>query len=188
MADNQTRVLQGAFLFCVMKEIILTRGYTTIVDDDVFKWASNYRWTTLVTKYGTYAVRKTKIDGKIKSILMHREIMGIEERFIQVDHRNRYGLDNQKHNLRVCTPSQNTSNRCVQSNNKSGYKGVRLHRNGRYEATIGIRKTKKTKHLGYFKTAIEAAVVYDCACIHDFGEFANPNFACSRLLTLSQIL
>ena len=54
------------------------------------------------------------------------------------------------------TQSQNT--RLLQSNNKSGYRGVSI-KIKKYQASISVNNNKI--HLGYFDTALEAAKAYD---------------------------
>lgn len=58
----------------------------------------------------------------------------------------------------------NRNKRLLQSNNTSGYRGVYFKKNNRkWVAQIGI--SGKRKHLGYFNSAREAALVYDSAAI-----------------------
>lgn len=54
--------------------------------------------------------------------------------------------------------------------NPTGYIGVDLFRNGRYRAYIYAHG--KTRHIGYFDTADEAAAAYDAAAFDLFGD--NP--------------
>jgi len=57
-----------------------------------------------------YAVRGTKINGKYKTILMHREIIQDIESNKEIDHIDRNGLNNQRSNLRVVSHKENLSN------------------------------------------------------------------------------
>lgn len=72
-----------------------------------------------------YAVRFTpKAEGH-EYIYMHRNIMGVTDPAIQVDHEDHNGLHNCVGNMRIC--SEITENRCnsrMYVNNTSGYKGV----------------------------------------------------------------
>ena len=80
----------------------------------------------------------------------------------EVDHINGDRSDNRKSNLRRCTRSQNFMNKCKQSNNKSGFRGVYWNshiKNPKWVAYITVER--KRKHLGYFdniEDAIEARV------------------------------
>ena len=78
-------------------------------------------------------------------------------------------------NLRIVSRSQNGMNRCSQSNNTSGYKGVSFYKpTGKWRAKI--MRQGRTKYLGYFPTAEAAASAYDLAAKNLHGEFANLNF------------
>ena len=94
----------------------------------------------------------------------------IERPFL--DHRDRDPLNNRKSNLRFCTHAENTRNRGIPKNNKSGFKGV-LKRGNEWIAQIGINK--KTLYLGSFKNKITAAIAYNAACLKHHGEFAYLN-------------
>lgn len=123
-------------------------------------------------------------DGYVRTVekypkLMHRLILGITDRRVHVDHKNRNKLDNVRSNIRACTRGQNMANR--RSGGRSQYLGVSyqsyLKKGKAYTyivATIGINGKKKT--LGRYKTEEEAAKAYDNAAKIHHGEFANLNF------------
>lgn len=64
-------------------------------------------------------------------------------------------------NLQDISRAQNSQNRTVFSTNTSGFRGVSLSKNGRFQATI-VRNYRQL-HLGYFDTAEEASAVYEVA-------------------------
>ena len=152
-----------------MIKILLTQDKFALVDDEDFELISQYKW---------YAHRKTKRNYyaettiKQKHILMHRLIMNAQDSE-EVDHINGDGLNNQRHNLRLCTRQQNAFNR--KSNKNKKFKGIvwRSKRN-KWEAYITI--DGKYKFLGHFKIEIKAAKAYDIAAKKHFGEFARLNF------------
>lgn len=72
-----------------MKEIPLTKGKTTIVDDEDYEYLNQFKWHLLTS--GIYAARKFKGQR----LLMHRVIMSPENDLV-VDHINHNGLDNRK--------------------------------------------------------------------------------------------
>lgn len=92
-----------------------------------------------------------------------------------VDHINGNTRDNRRKNLRNITQGNNTRNRHMAKNNKTGYKGVSLNkRTGKYEVHICING--KDKYLGLYDTAIEAAQIYDNASRQFHGEYGGVNF------------
>lgn len=69
-------------------------------------------------------------------------------------------------NCRLATRTTQQRNRRMQSNNTSGYIGAYLDaRNNKWRSMIGI--CGKSKWLGYYKTALEAAKAYDTYVIEN---------------------
>lgn len=115
--------------------------------------------------------------NKQKSIhvRLHRMLLKPPENFV-VDHKNRNKLDNRRCNLRICTRQENNFNRGMSSKNTTGVKGVSFHqKSGRYRAYI--KKDRKTKYLGSFKTIEEAAYAREQAAFSLFGEYTNRQAA-----------
>lgn len=147
------------------KEIQLTQGKATLVDDEDFEYLSQWKWSVAAG----YARRKKNN----KCILLHRFIMNAPDN-MQVDHVNMNILDNRKSNLRICTKSQNTANRNKPATNTSGYKGVYKINENTWTASIKVNNI--TKHLGRFDNAIDAARAYDKEAKKIYGIFSRPNF------------
>jgi hypothetical protein len=160
-----------------MKEIKLTKGYRTLVDDINYEWLNSYNWHAQTTPNGSiYAARNASIKlGEITSkekprvILMHQQILDFPE--IDVDHYDRDTLNNQRFNLRSCTESQNGANAKLSKRNKSGFKGVWKHRSGKWQAQICINRKKI--NLGLFKDIDIAAEAYKRAAKKYFGNFSR---------------
>jgi hypothetical protein len=158
------------------KEIKLTQGKVAIVDDADFEYLNQWKWCARKdSKNGKfYAIRSTYIDGKCKTLLMHRVIVNNNDSKMHTDHCNGFTLDNRKINLRICTNSQNQMNKKTQINNKSGHKGVYFYKiANKWRSVIKINKV--VYHLGYFLNKIDAAKAYNEAAIKYFGQFANLN-------------
>lgn len=150
-----------------MKLISLTQGQFAKVDDEDFEWLSQWKWSAQRLKTAGIepfiAVRK---DGN-RCVLMHRIIVNVELGMV-VDHINHVMLDNQKGNLRVCTYSQNSMNKCKQLNNTSGFTGVTWH-HGKWEARIMVNR--KSIYLGSSHLPNEAYRLYQSAVHMYFGQF-----------------
>ena len=153
-----------------MKEIILTRGKLALVDDEDYYKLIIYKWTALKAKNGRWYA--TRFDG-LAYTYMHAEIMKTKYGE-DVDHRNHDGLDNQRHNMRVCTRSQNHANRRKLTPASSKFKGVCYHKaTNRWRAYI--KKDYVQRYLGIYNTETDAALAYNEAAIKLFGEFALIN-------------
>lgn len=158
-----------------MKEIELTQGKVAIVDDEDFEYISQWKWCY---HSAGYAVRAEGKRGKQVHIYMHREILKPPSGMF-TDHVNGDRLDNRKINLRSCNDSQNASNKGLQKNNTSGYKGASwCNKYKKWLSSITFTKNRRVskKFLGYFKSAEAAARAYDKAAREKFGEFARLNF------------
>ncbi len=152
------------------REIPLTQGQVTLVDDDDYDWLMQWKWIAAYSPVNNrYYVHRR--DGKNKTIIMHREILNAPKGF-HVDHINLDTLDNRRENLRVATNSQNQYNKPLQKNNTSGYKGVTYFKQfGKWVARI--RVNNKSIYLGVFDTPEAAADARKIAAIELHGEFAR---------------
>jgi HNH endonuclease len=165
--------------FSPVKFIILTQGQFTIVSDKDFADLVKHKWCTLLGHNGRHrACRSAIVNGKRKTVLMHRIILNAKDGQ-QVDHRNGDTLDNRRSNLRLCTCQQNCCNRGKQANNTSGYKGVYLSAPNKarcWHAKVGSKQPGKIVYGGYFHTAKQAAKKYDQLAKKIHGKFAKLNF------------
>lgn len=161
-----------------MKEIPLTCGLVTIVDDDVYEWASRFNWHAEKRRTGFYAVRNSARDavtGKQKTIRLHREIMK-PTRIEKVDHKFGDTLDNRRENLRIATNAENCRAHCKKrANSTSRFRGVHWNSEcNRWQAQIMFGSKKF--YLGLFSVEKDAAVAYDRKAVELFGQFSQPNF------------
>lgn len=152
------------------KEIYLSNGYYSTVDDCDFEMLKSARWHVVSKRNGS------KYAASSNSELMHRVILGLKPGDnIQVDHIDHNGLNNTRANLRRASNSQNNCNKGKYISNKVGFKGVTIRKGySRYRAQITVNGNQI--YLGYFNTAEEAARMYDDAARKYHGEFANLNF------------
>lgn len=162
-----------------MKKIKLTQGKVALVDNEDYEFLNQYNWKAKKTRTDIYYA-DTNIgqeNGKQTSLLIHRLILQKElekNPKLEVDHINHNGLDNQKHNLRLVTRSQNQMNNRHRKNNSSEYRGVSFHKkSNKWQARICLNKTKI--HLGLYDNEIDAADAYNKAAIELFKEYGYLN-------------
>src|SRR3990167_4927601 len=120
----------------MVKEIKLTRGFITLVDDEDFEYLNQWKWYAKNSRGIEYAYRHKTINGKLICIIMSRLIMG-NPKNLTVDHKDGNSLNNQKSNLRICTQGQNACNR-RKTVGRIPYKGVYLY-NKKYMAKIEVK-------------------------------------------------
>lgn len=160
-----------------MKQIPLTQEKFAIVDDEDYERINQYKWYARKGGNTYYAMRAMPIqNSKQQWVFMHKEILGLPKS-IETDHRNGYGLDNRKANLRPATHQQNQWNQQSHYKGTSQYKGVCWNKLSKKWVAY-IELNGKQYHLGCFDNEIEAAKVYDRKAIEWFGEFARTNFKC----------
>lgn len=167
-----------------MKEIQLTQGQVSKVDDDKFGGLSANLWSARWSKQtrSFYALRNEQLpSGKRRLVLMHREIMGALSNQ-DVDHINHDTLDNRRKNLRLVEQRNNSANSRKARGKRSPFKGVSWHRQlSRWQAHISdgpIRPDgrRKFRRIGLYLTQEEAAAAYDREARKSFGEYACLNF------------
>jgi hypothetical protein len=158
-----------------MKELELTQGQVTKVDDSDFEWLNRWNWyARWDSKLQSFLAVRHEYQGRGQvTIYMHRLVLGVSSSE-EVDHENHDTLDNQRHNLRRCKHSQNMGNKRRYKNNKSGYKGVSWH-DGARRWRARIKFLGHEYHLGLFGSIEAAARAYDKAALEMLGEFSLLN-------------
>jgi hypothetical protein len=159
------------------REIQLTQGQIALVDAVDYGWLSRYEWCAFWTGRAFYALRRGRLsDGpnRGKSILMHRQILGLDfgDKRDGEHKEPSQTLDNRRANLRIATRSQNLMNARIKRTNTTGFKGVSKCRDREgYAAYITL--SGKSVRLGTRSTPEEASELYRVAAEARDGEFAR---------------
>ena len=155
-----------------MKEIQLTKGQITLIDDEMFDRVNYFKWCALTHGDSFYAVSSIVLDGRYHFIYMHRLIMGFPDSII--DHADGNKLNNQCYKLRYATKSQNSMNSKKMIGTSSMYKGVSwVPMRGRWLSQVVVNGSHY--HIGYFTSEIDAGIAYNNEIIKYHGEFARLN-------------
>lgn len=162
----------------MVRHITLTQGQVALVDDVDFDRLSQLTWWALWNKNSkTYYAITGWWDAQLKRDIhqsMHRLIMEVRDPQDHVDHEDHNGLNNQRDNLRVCSPMENNRNRRKIHNTTSIYKGVSRNR-GRVNWRACIYVNRRGIYLGMFANEEQAALAYNVAAKQHFGSFAILN-------------
>lgn len=112
-----------------------------------------------------------------KSYFVHRVVFAMfngrwPNTALVIDHIDGDRLNNRPENLREVSKKENSSSsRKKEKPNKTGHRGVSLHRqSGRYCAKMKIGE--KRICIGYFDSAREAATAYVLESLENLGEFS----------------
>jgi len=154
---------------------------TVFVDESDWAWFCQFNWYVVRNKKTWYCERRRSIDepNLPRCVRLHRALL--EFPINTVDHRDGYGLNCRRYNLREATAHQNAQNLTRAKENASGYRGVFRNQkdSGQYRATITVNRQFIT--IGSFDTPEEAALAYDAAVIKYRGEFAVTNASLGKI-------
>lgn len=162
--------------------------YFAMVDDKDYSEVNNFNWHVHIVKKKNTTLFYAARFIKSRRMFLHHFIVGNPPKGLTTDHKNRNGLDNQRHNLRFCTYSQNLKNRMPVGVSKylgvschttkvthfvKKLNGYKVYSSSRWIATIYINGVQK--YLGRFKNEIDAALAYNKAATFYHGKFTNLN-------------
>lgn len=158
-----------------MKEIPLTRGFVTQVDDDDYDELMRYKWHVVTPNANKIYATRNQYHTETQTqtmVYLHRQIMNTPANKL-TDHRDGNGLNNQRSNLRIVTHSQNALH-CHAVTGAVPYRGV--HKSSRNTFTAHFMICGKIKYLGSWSIAEDAARAYDEAMLRYSPEYGVPNF------------
>lgn len=149
-----------------MRNILLSTGNATMVDDDIFDLVKDLKW------HEFSAGKKTKVSYAIHSLprgfvpyremRLHHFVAGYPLHGKVIDHIDGNGLNNLRSNLRVVSRRQNSCNRWEKRNNKtsSKYSGVSFcKRTGKWAVFASLNG--RNKFFGRFSDEKKAANTYE---------------------------
>ncbi len=150
-----------------MREIPLSgpngKGLALLVDDEDYEFMSRFKW------YG----KKDRNGDIVPQVWLTAHRLLVPHAL--TDHANGNKLDNTRANLREATSRQNSWNRRLRSDSKSGYKGI-IWSKSRQQFRARIQVGDKRLCSSYYESAVDAARAYDAMAREHYGEFARLNF------------
>lgn len=142
-------------------------GLVSLVDDSDYETIASHRW--YVDRDG-YPVASVRHAGKRSTITIHGLLIGIVPGMF-ADHIDGDRLNNQRSNLRHCTPSQSSMNRARPSHNTTGVRNVSLHRSGKYK--VHVQANGECRYFGLYDTLAAASVAANAARTALHREYAR---------------
>lgn len=107
------------------KWIYLSRGYATLVDDDIELSLKGTKWCVKPHGKTAYAIRRLRTGvNKQTTMYLHHFVVGHPLNGKEVDHIDGNGLNNTRANLRIVTHTQNMGNTHLGFVKSSQYLGV----------------------------------------------------------------
>ena len=150
--------------------IKLFSGEYVRVDEEDYERLSHYSWYLFKSEKWKYAIRTECKNGTQKTIYMHREIMGVTDPKVYVDHRDHDGLNNLRSNLRISDNRFNQYNVGKKSTSKQKYKNIRQLDENRWQVRIRTPKGKRVERVVYSEE--DAVKLYNELALKYHGEFA----------------
>lgn len=147
------------------RRLRLASGYYALVDSDDYEDVKKYKWHRVKGRHTNYAKRNGMMINGVpgKKVFLHRQIMNLKPfDGLEVDHKNRNGMDCRKGNMVATTRSKNLLNSKTHSRSKTKVKGVSWNKHaGKYVAQMSING--RQTYLGYFRTIRQARKIVEQA-------------------------
>lgn len=144
-----------------MRELILSNGETTLLDDCDYEELSKFAWSRAGCNRISYAMRTVNKA----TIYMHRVIAaraGLNVEGAEVDHKDGNGLNNQRENLQILTTSQNQQKARAHIDGTSGERGVNWCGTAK-KWIVRLKRNGVRLNIGSFDTLEEAVAARDRA-------------------------
>lgn len=142
-----------------------------IIDTDDYK-AIRARCKSRITpkkgpKESSEIYARMRIDGKLR--MLHRVVLGMCGRMLDIDHINHNTLDNRRCNLRICTRRENLQNYNVKDDVFSSMRGITKIGPRRFK--VSIKDEHSSIVVGVFSNKLAATKARLEAEIKHYGEF-----------------
>lgn len=163
------------------KQTILIKDEWLAIDsndlDKVNSFSNNQITLVCNKRNGEYypVIRKV-VDGKQKTFLLSRLILGLNDSDKVVTYKDDNPMNLVRSNLIISTKAKSNQSRRKSSGKSSQYKGVSFAKHAKKFAAF-IKPSAKSNNifLGYFDTDILAAQAYNAAAIKHHGIHASLN-------------
>ena len=144
-------------------------GYTSNTNEKFYFDLEDYN---KISEYTWMKDGNGYIMDSNSAIYLHRLILDCPDG-LEVDHINHKKYDNRKNNMRICTASQNSMNKGLQSNNTSGHTGVYFHKSS--QCWCAYIKIDGKQHRCYANSKDEAIILRKQLENKYFGKFSFYN-------------
>jgi len=145
--------------------------YFDLEDYDLIK---DYCWRIDTSKGSSKGYINSLVPCSRKIVKLHRIVMHVTEKTIQVDHIYHIRHDNRKTQLRIVSNSQNCMNKGLRKDNTSGVAGVCWQENeGCWRVQIQINKVKT--YIGKFTNFEDAVKIRKEAEEKYYGQYSYDN-------------
>ena len=154
----------------VCRLIKLNSGEYARVSEEDYERLKQHKWYLFKSEKWLYAIRTVSEEGKQKTIYMHREVMGVSDAKVYVDHRDHDGLNNQRENLRISNNRHNQYNVGKKTTSKQKYKNIRQLSAKRWQVRFRTPDGRRVEKVTYSEE--DAVKLYNELAVKYHGEFA----------------